>query len=191
MRRPATLILCLFTAVVFSTSLQGAEEHSELNAEYFWDQFVKFFNFALLITALYFVLRKPIKQFFLDRARRIDESIEAAQKARQESEQKLKEVEQQVGGLQKEIEETKQKAREEGEAEKQRIINSARAEAERMLENAKTEIENRIKAGRKELKAYAAELAVERAKQLIEERISAEDDRRLIKSFLDDIGVVQ
>ena len=179
------VLLCLVLLAFFSAVLQAAEEESELNAEYWWDQFVKLFNLTLIVVALYFILRKPIKRFLSDRARQINESLSAADKAREEAVRRLHEVEERMAGLESAVEEIKQRAREEGNAEKERIIAAAQAEAERILAEARREIENRLKAGRLELKAYAAELAVSKARAILAERIGDEEDRRLVASFID------
>lgn len=180
--------LCLLMLVLLPAGLFAAEERSELNAEYWWEQFFKFFNFVVLVVALYFILRKPLRKFLEDRARQIDETIKAAASAKEEAEHKLAEVDRLISGLQKEMEEIRQRAVAEGEAEKAKIIEAARREAERILEEARREIDSRVKAGRQELKSYAAELAVERARELLKERLTSEDDRRLVNRFLDEIG---
>jgi len=179
----AVMILALASSAAFA-----AEKESELNNEYWWDQFVKLFNLSLVLVVLYFILRKPASNFFRERARKIDESLAAADASREEAKRKMAEVEAKVAGLEERVEEILEAAREEGAAEKARIIAAAEREAARILENAERGIESRIRAARKELKAYAAELALDRARKLLRERIDEEEDQRLLDRLLEDIG---
>lgn len=179
----AVMIFALTTSVAFA-----AEKESELNNEYWWDQFVKFFNLSLVLVVLYFILRKPVSNFFRERARKIDESLSAADASREEAKRKLAEVEAKVAGLEERIDEILAAAREEGAAEKARIIAAAERDAARILENAERGIESRVRAARMELKAYAAELALDRARKLLRERIDEEEDQRLLDRLLEDIG---
>lgn len=185
--RKSCSALALFILLLIAIPAGAAAEESELNAEYWWDQFVKLFNIALVIGALFFILRKPVSNFFKNRAAQIDESIQNAQTAREKAEGKLAEVEKQVAELQDRIAEIKRKAESDGEAEKARMIASAEREAERILEGAKREIENLVKAGRRELKAYAADMAAEKALLLLKERLAEEDDQRLIERSIEEI----
>jgi F-type H+-transporting ATPase subunit b len=179
----ALIMLALSAAGAFA-----AEHESQLNAEYWWDQFVKFFNLALVVGLLIFLLRKPVKNFFSERARQIDESLDSAKQARDEAQQRLAEVEERIAGLEQRMAEILDKARKEGEVEKTRIIAAAEREAERILELAKHEIENRSKATRKELKTFTVDEAIEHARKLLHERLGPEKDEHLIDLFLDDLG---
>ncbi len=99
----------------------------------------------------------------------------------------MKDVDRQVSELEGELAEIKAKAIEAGESEKARIISAAEQEAERIIKGAEREIENRIKAARQELKAYVADLAVERARESLKEKLGPDDDRRLIERYIDEI----
>lgn len=186
----AALMLLLAIQLIPATVFAVEGEEPTLNSEYWFDQFVKFFNIALVIGVLFFLLRKPVKNFFRKRAAQIEEDIKAAEQARVEAQARLAEVEKEVAQLQEKIAEIKEIAAREGEIEKQRIIEQAREEAERLIKAAGREVENRTKAGRKELKAYAAELAVERAREILTRQLSDDDDIRLIERTIKDIGGV-
>jgi F-type H+-transporting ATPase subunit b len=179
----ALIMLALGAAVAFA-----AEHESELNVEYWWDQFVKLFNLALVLGLLYFLLRKPVQNFFRERARQIDESLDSARRAREEAQRHLTEVEERIAGLEQRVAEILEKARQDGEAEKARIITEAEKEAKRILELAKHEIENRSKTARKELRTFTVDEAIEHARKLLRERMDAEKDEHLIDLFLDDLG---
>ena len=187
MRLSRSSALALLLLLLAASVVAASGKESELNAEYAWDQFFKFFNLALVLVVLFLLLRKPVANFFRERARKIDESLEAAEISRREAEAKLAEVEGQIAGLERKMEEIRQTAHQEGEAEKARIIEAAEREAERILASAERNIENRTRAAKAELKAYAAGLAIEQARELLRERIDDDEERRLLERLLGDI----
>lgn len=179
-----TILLAIFAIPAL------AQEHAApaLDGHYWWNQFIKFFNIALVVGALIYFLRKPVIGFFRKRADQIEDDLQAAERARVEAEKRLQEVEAEVAALEVKVQEIKDSAAKEGEVEKQRIIDNANEEAARIVANAEREIENRIKSGRAELKRYAAQLAVERARKLIEDRMDDSTDKAIIERTLDGIG---
>lgn len=170
--------------------LAAAQEHEGpvLNSDYWWDQFIKFFNVALVVGLLVFFLRKPVIGFFRKRAEQIEDDLLAAKEARAEAEAHLRKVEEELAGLEAKLKEIRDNAVREGEMEKQRIIDSAAEDAARIIAGGEREIENRVKSGRLELKRYAAQLAVERARKLIEERLDDATDKAIIERTLAGIG---
>lgn len=192
MKKSALIAVALLLAVqLLPVAVFASEEAGpSLNAEYWFDQFVKFFNIALVIGVLFYLLRKPVANFFRKRAAQIEEDIKAAEQAREDAKAKLAEVEEEVTQLQAKIAEIKEEAAREGEIEKQRIIEQAKEEAKRLIKAAEKEVENRTKAGRQELKEYAAELAVERAREILRRQLADDDDIRLIERTIKDIGGV-
>lgn len=182
-------LTALLVLLLGAPAFAAAEEHApELNADYWFDQLVKFVNLSLVVGLLFFLLRKPVMAFFRTRARQIDENLTAAARAREEAERRLEAVKAEVAGIEAKIADSLTAARREGEAEKERIVRQAREEAERMLGAAEREIENRIRAGRKELKQYAAELAVEKAREEISRRITDAEDAALIERTIARVG---
>ena len=159
-----------------------------LDGKYWYTQLIKLVNTGLVIGLLIYFLRKPVIGFFRKRADQIEHDLKAAERAREEAEQRLKEVEAEVAALETKVEEIKSNAVHEGEAEKQRIIAGANEEAARIVTNAERELENRIKRGRMELKQFAAQLAVERARKLVEARMDDATDKAIIERTLAGIG---
>jgi F-type H+-transporting ATPase subunit b len=165
------------------------DEHAPaLDSSYWWDQFIKFINIAIVVGLLVFFLRKPVINFFRSRAERIDNDISAAGRAREEAEARLKEIQDEIDRLEDTVSEIREKAEQEGEIEKERIISKAHEEAERILASAEREIMNRIKSGRQELKALAAELAVKHARQIITDQLDSRTEGEIIDRTVASIG---
>ena len=181
----AVLMILLLNAFALAT-----DEHGEvaLNDAYWNSQLIKFVNLGIVLGILFFFLSKPVKAFFKNRARQIEEDLSAAARAREEAEKRLDEVKQEVAELESRVEEIKAKAVEEGETEKQRLISQAEHEAGRLISNAEREIENRIKTGKAKLKSYATRLAVEKARAMIQQDLSDSENNKIIDETLKSIG---
>lgn len=185
------LLLCLLLLLSMSLiSFASVDPHAEVafDGAYWNTQLVKFVNIGLVIGILFFFLSKPVKAFFQNRAKQIEEDLSAAARARQEAERRLEEVKLEVAELENKVESIKASAVEEGEAEKQRLISQARHESGRLISNAEREIENRIKSGKSELKSYATKLAVEKARMMIHEDLSDSENNKIIDETLKSIG---
>ena len=70
--------------------------------------------------------------------------------------------------------------------EEQRIKQAAAEDAKRVVELAELEIASAAKAARRDLKAFAAELAVSLAEKKIQ--IDPQTDQRLVSTFVSDLG---
>lgn len=186
------LVIAVLMIVFFSTTLLAAAEGHDptLDGKYWQKQLVKAVNFLVILIAAYFILRKPIKQFFKKRADRIEEDLKSAERARQEAEARLKEVEQEVREINQKVDDIIAKAKDEAENERRRIIDQAENEARKIRETSENEINNRLKAARMELKNYATRLAVEQAREIIRDELTLDADRALIERNIKDIGGV-
>ncbi len=74
-----------------------------------------------------------------------------------------------------------------GEVNAQEIRERARQEAERIIEDAKKEIQYELSKSREELKTRIVELTMQVAESVIQERLTPEEDRRLIEGFLKNV----
>jgi F-type H+-transporting ATPase subunit b len=183
-----TLLLILLAIPVMAADEHGGDP--ELDGAYWQLQLVKLVNFSVIALAAFFILKKPVTEFFKKRGQQIEQDVKAAEIARQEAEKRLLEVEQEVAAIETRYEEILRSAREEGEAERERLLTQAKREAEKIKQVTENEISSRLKAARQELKEYAAELAVERARKIIQEELTEDGDRRLIERSVDEIGGV-
>jgi F0F1-type ATP synthase membrane subunit b/b' len=149
----------------------------------------KVINFVILVGALGFVLRKPLSEFFVQRTASVRKSLDEGRKALEASAAQLREVQEKLGGLEEEIQDFKAAAAREMQAERQRLRQTSAEEAEKILEAARAQIETATRAGRLELKQYAAQEALRLAEELIRERLDGPSRRRLVSRFVDELTV--
>ena len=141
-------------------------------------------NLFILIGAIYYFTRESIKKFFVSRRQGIADEIEAAQDARADAESKLEEMERRVGALDEELEELRRQAEEEAQEERRRALELGEKEVEKVIQTAEREIGGLAKAARLDLKAYAAELAVEMARSKIEAELDQDTKEHVVERFI-------
>ena len=142
----------------------------------------------LVIGVLIWVARKPLASFYASRSATIREQLAEAQKARVEAEAKLAEIESRMSRLDDELRAMKEAAETEGQEEFARLAAAAERDAQKVIDRARQEIEGMTRAAEIELKAHAAELAVQLAEERIRQEISPEDRQRLFSRFVTKIG---
>lgn len=147
-------------------------------------------NFLIFVAALYYLLRKPVGEFFAQRARAIARDLEEAQRARQAAAQELERVRAQTARLEEELAAIRARAEAEAEAEYERLWREAQAEAEKIRALAAREIEMARRAAELAVKAFVVERALERARALLREQLREEDHQRLIAQFIEELAEV-
>lgn len=148
----------------------------------------KWTNFLALFGLLGYLLRHPMREFFLGRTRAILQSLEEGRRAREEAAERLKEIESRLARLEWEIAELRRAAAGEADTERDRLRRAARAETERIFALAEQESRALARAARGELKSYAAGLAVELAEQRIRARLTPERQAALVREYAMNLG---
>ena len=125
--------------------------------------------------------RKYLPGAFRARTAAIQKAMQEAQKASEEARRRLAEIETRLMRLDGEIGMMRNAAEKEAAAEEARIRAAAEEDARKMLESAQQEIAAAVKAARRELTAYAADLAVGLAQKQI--HVDAATDQALVRNF--------
>jgi F0F1-type ATP synthase membrane subunit b/b' len=166
--------------VAVALASEGEAEEKSAGRELLY----KFINFALLVGALAFLLRKPLADFFADRSGSIRKSLEEGRKALEASQAQLKSVEEKLQRLEEVIAAFKASAAREMEAERQRLKQAEAEEAEKILQSARAQADIAVRAAKLELKSYAAEQAVKLAEEIIRGRLDEAGRKKLVEEFL-------
>ncbi len=119
-----------------------------------------------------------------EREKRISDAITAAEQARQEAEEVLRQHRQKLAAADEEARQVVAEAREAGANVRQTIVSQAREEAERMLDQARTSIESEKRAAIAELRRETANLAVQAAGALIDANLDDERNRGLVNDLI-------
>lgn len=145
-------------------------------------------NLAVLIWILWKMLfagkQWSLPQSLRQRGRTIEQQITDAEAAQQQAQQQLAAVEARLAGLPAELQQLEQEAQREAEQEYQRLAEASRRDAERIVQLGRIEIEAAAKLAQKELKGLVAALAVDLARQRIQERLTPEQDEAVVRAAL-------
>ncbi len=119
-----------------------------------------------------------------EREKRISDALAAAEQARQEAEEVLREHRQKIAAAEEEARKIVAEARAAGANVRQTIVSQAREEAERMLDQARTSIESEKRAAIAELRRETANLAIQAAGALIDANLDDEKNRGLVDDLI-------
>jgi len=147
--------------------------------------FWKIFNFILFFGLLWFLLRKPLGQFFSGRREAIAHQLAEATRQRDEAERLQHEMETRLAGLQTEIMTLRERLRLEGERERQALEQQGEAESARLLAQLDQEAARRVAAARTQLAHEAAETAVALARELLARELGPADRDRIFRTTLE------
>ena len=100
-------------------------------------------------------------------------------------------IQERLSRIEGEVQAIHERAQSEGERQKRELIAAAEAEARKLIANAQSEVDNRLRHARTELTDYAGQLAAERAEQILREKITADDQRRLFDESLREVEGAQ
>ena len=168
-----------------SASVQAIHRLTGLSVEQsYWASYV--FNFVVIAALIIWAGRKFLPGMFRDRTAAIQKAMQEAQKASAEARQKLAEIESRLQKLDVEIGMMRNAAEQEGAAEEARIKAAAEEDAQKIVASAEQEIAAAAKAARRQLTAYAADLAVGLAQKQI--HIDAATDKTLVSNFAQQLG---
>ncbi len=146
----------------------------------------EWFNALILFGAVFYGLAKALPKAFRGRTQTIQKDIVEARVATEEARARLGAVEARLGKLDGEISALRAESEAAAKAEEERIHAQVEDEKRRIVEAAEQEISAASNAAQRTLRAYAAEIAVDRAASQL--NISADDDRVLIESFAGKLG---
>ena len=148
----------------------------------------KFVNLLVFILVLVYFLRRPLSEAFRARRASIRRELMRAQEERNAAEAKLEEVNARLSRLDAEVATIREQSAREAEEERERIRIATERETQKLREQAQREIESAGKAARQELREFAAEQSVRLAEEMIRRDMRPEDDTRLIKLEIEELG---
>lgn len=148
-------------------------------------------NFFLLLIILGYFLRKPIKEFFASRAALIRKDIEESQALRDQAQGKYNEYESRLAHIEKEMQELVAQLKRDGELEQGRLLAAAQGQIQSLQETSERIMQTELKRAKEELKKEAAQLAAQLAEDLVRQNITPEDQRRLVREYLDKMERLQ
>ena len=183
-----TFAFCLlpFAFASYALGSSGGEEggQASLWKGYMW----QIINFGILVFILFKFGKKPIQNFLQKRTELIEKTLNEAKEAKEAATKALKEVEERLKVKDSEIEAIMSAAKKSGEHERDSIIEESARLKEKILEQAKTNIDFELKHAKEVLKAEAVELAMELAEKKLKDKLTKDEQEKLLEDSLMKIG---
>ena len=146
----------------------------------------EYLNFAILAGAILYALSKYLPKTFRENRKNIQQRLLDARTATEQAHERLAAIEQRLGRLDEEIAAISKQAEKDSIGDEARIKATIEEERRRIVDATSKDIAAASSAAQRDLKRFAAGLAVDRAAQRIV--LTEDDDRGLLQEFAQSLG---
>lgn len=140
--------------------------------------------FLLLLAVLTRWAFPPILGYAAAREKRIQDSLDEARQNREEAERLLATQRQELAAAKGQAQQVIAEGRQAAEKVRLELLERTRAEQEEAVARAKADIERERDKAVESVRREAVDLAIAAASKLVEERLGADADRRLVQDYL-------
>ena len=144
-------------------------------------------NIIILYLILKAILFKPTTNFMADRVKRIQNSIEQAEKDKVTAQKLLEQYKKQLNNAEMEADAIIRFAKEQAELEREQILDNTKVEAGRILDAAQSKLEADRLAAMALFRAEAAAMVLSAASRLIRHELSGAEQQRYAAEVLDNL----
>jgi len=148
----------------------------------------KFFNLAVFLALIVYLLKKPLSGAFKAKRDTIRFELIRAEEEKQLALAKLTETEAKLARLEAEAADVRRRAEAEANAEKTRIAAQTEFEIKKLRQQAQNEIESTAKQARLQLRRFSAEESIRLAEEKIKRDINPDADAALVRANIQSIG---
>lgn len=169
------------------TVLQHAEEAAETPGVFDLSVSVSFWTVVIFLVLLGVLLKyafPPILGYAEAREQRIQANLDEAKQSRAEAERLLAQQREERVEARRQSKEILAEARQAGERVRQDLLERARVEQDEMLTRARQDIERERQRAVEAVRREAVELALAAASRLLDQRLTAEEDRKIVTDYL-------
>ena len=182
-RHLAPLVGIILNFAWFSSALASEAESGGHHLN--WTDFgLRTLAFVIVVGILVKLLKKPAANFLNSRREEIQRLLAELEAKTAEAKTEQAQAKARLASLEEETRKIIDELIAEGEAEKKKIIDAAHREAEYIQQQSQIAIQQELQAARDSLKDEVAELSVAAARDLIQKKIKAEDQQRLVGEFM-------
>lgn len=183
-RSRAVLVLFVLLFLAFSTSSALCASGEGGTKGWVSTDTFRVMNFAVLVVALIFVLRKPLSQALSSRIKTIKEQLDDLEAQKADAEKQLADYNDKLAQLEKEAEKIVEDYVRQGNEAKARILKEAEASAAKLQDQARRNIEHEFKQAKLELQKEIFEKSLVKAEEIIKSKISDDDQDRIVDEYL-------
>ncbi len=144
-------------------------------------------NTLILFLGLKHFLFKPVNAVLEQRQQAVDQSLQAAEDAKNSAESTKAEYEEKLAAAKEESAEMLRKATRQAQRRADEIVAEAKADAAAVMQHNADELEREKRRAAKELRNEVSALAVMVAEKVMDREINPDDHARLIDAFIDGV----
>jgi F-type H+-transporting ATPase subunit b len=144
-------------------------------------------TFLILLFVLKKVAWKPILSALDQREASIRESIERAEKAKAEAQKILDENKSNLAKAEGESRKLIEQSREYAEKMKNQILQEGKEQSKKIIEDAAAEIDRRKDAAFNELKNQIADIAIQAAEKLLNEKLDPQTHKKITDKYINEL----
>lgn len=177
----------LTLSLVMVLAMTAGAAHAAEEGSFFgsgWTLFWRIINFGILAFAIYKVGKKPLSDFFGGKQAEAKAVYEQLEEAKAAAEAELAELKERLVKADEEMANLVEQLKSMAAKKREQIISEAKATAEETVSQASLAAENEAKAARAQLVHEAGMVIVAKAGELIKQRITDDDQERLITEAL-------
>ena len=173
----------LLVLVILSAATLAAAESVRPEVSPIW----KWANFAILAVGLGYLMAKHLPGVFSSRTTEIQKGISESQQMKMDAERRSAEMDARLNALGADIEKFRTQSAAEMQQEGDRISRETAAQIKKIEQQAAVELESVGKTARRQLKEYAAELAMGLAEERLRAKIDGATESALVDDFVRDL----
>jgi len=174
-----------FIALVVSESEGGSGGLLSVNSGLaFWTTF----TFIILLILLTKFAWKPILSALKQREDSIKDSLEQAEKAKNEAKQILAENQNSLVKAEEESKKIIEQSRVFAENLKEQLIKESKVQAQKLISDASAEIDRKKNAAFDELKNQIAEISIQAAEKILKQNLDADKNKIIVDKYISDIS---
>jgi F-type H+-transporting ATPase subunit b len=176
-------VLTVMIAATAFASGGGNEQYTFMG-----DWLPRLINFAIIVGALVYFLRKPVRDMFKNRTAEIAKAMEESREARERALAALADMERKAREMDAETRTMVADAQVRGEKDKQALIEEGKKIALDIQAQVKIGVDIEVQKAKADLAIEAARLAVDLAEGKIKDKITGQDHERIVKDYISSVG---
>lgn len=144
-------------------------------------------TFLFLLFVLKKIAWKPILTALNEREDAIRESLEKAEKAKEEAQKILQENQASLLKAEEESRKIIEQTREYSQKLKDQMMKESKEQAQKIIQDASSQIEQKKEEAFNELKTKVAEIAIQAAEKILKETLDKDSHKKLVDRYIEDI----
>ncbi|CAM3024708.1 F0F1 ATP synthase subunit B [Lactiplantibacillus plajomi] len=155
---------------------------------YLGDMLFVAISFIVLMAVIAKVAWNPVSKMMAERADKIANDIDSAQKSRQEAAELAEKRQEALSHSRAEASDIVADAKQSGEKQRTTIVAKAQTEATQYKQNARKDIEQERQDALKNVQSDVADISIQIATKIIKKQLDPEGQQALINSYIEGLG---